>query len=491
MREFRITIEDSFKTGIRQDTRGKLGEPTLESATNVKPSKYGLIRCSTVTARYSTSQLTAAGITTNYPFPALFLVGAEKILLDGTKAYSAESTPVAITTYNITNTSSALDPLAGISWDFVDMNTAWLAVNSACAVLRTNLHNIAGSTFPDKYLVDSSHFPTTACFHRGRVIQGGWSANSNHPLYGALDTTSVMWSTIGGGDVFLPYLDSCPDYTLDTTWAQKLLDRNEGGVYHLAQLGVIHTALPLGKAVVLYGTNGVGILTLAGSPVPTYGYEDIHQIGIINQGAAAVGKGRQIFVSRDGKVYEINSEFSLRELGYEELVEEFNALESKQVMYDPLNNEFIITDGIAGFVLTDHGIGEQTHLSTSLSMSSGILYGIPVTSSTTDFDFVTTTLDMGLPMLKHVSMVEVGGSSLYSMEVSIYYRYAEGEGFVQTSWKPVNAQGWAHVGVTGKEFKIAVRGTLADTSIVKYINIAYKTPDKRALRGFYQAGRGT
>ncbi len=96
-------------------------------------------------------------------------------------------------------------------------------------------------------------------------------------------------------------------------------------------------------------------------------------------------------------------------------------------------------------------------------------------------------IDFGLRAIKTLTAVEVGLSSLTACEVVVEYKYSTTGSFVARGAVPVNAEGVAYIGISAVEFRVMVRARTFDNSEPKisYINLRWKLPDKRQIRGIY------
>jgi hypothetical protein len=102
-------------------------------------------------------------------------------------------------------------------------------------------------------------------------------------------------------------------------------------------------------------------------------------------------------------------------------------------------------------------------------------------------ELVTDSFDMQVRGLKTINAVEVALSGWSAPAVSIFYRLASAAPFAQTSWVPLNRDGWARINIVGTDFRVAFRGTPEANAQLDYVTVKWQASDRRNLRGPYGA----
>lgn len=136
----------------------------------------------------------------------------------------------------------------------------------------------------------------TVCNFKGQMI-GGCVLSAWH----GCDETFVVWSKIGEAD-----------FTPDK--------RNEAGFRRDPFGGEIYHVRRLGNYVVIYSSKGITRMIPVSSPAATFGFEELHDVGLINRGAVGGNLKEHLFVDVDNFVWKLN-EGGLTKLGYQEFVD--------------------------------------------------------------------------------------------------------------------------------------------------------------------------
>lgn len=392
-----------------------------------------------------------------------------------------------ISTYD----SEAMGTTKGITtggvWHFADMGTAWLLFNGACVVLRTNLHNVQGLSYPDEYFVYDGATIATGCYFRGRIVYGGFGSGTTHPVWGSLAENYVMWTQIGGGEVFWPFFPNLPDDELEDFY----IKRNEWAAMAMPWQGQVLCVKALDRAVMVYGENGVSVL-VPGGPQYQFGLKHIMSIGIQGRGAVGGDEQRHVFVDKLGEIWSIDANLKLTRHGYKELFED-KLSETIVISHDQRKNVFYICSDTVGYVLTEDGLGQLANLPSSLIYSRltptgdeqlvGAFYNYVANST---FELTLDTFDMNLAALKTLQTIMVSAQEITGLEVGVDYRYNGSDTFSSGDWLVANEEGWVMPQITARDFRIKLKGTLVgESSRIDYLNLGWKLSDKRGVRFAY------
>ena len=243
------------------------------------------------------------------------------------------------------------------------------------------------------------------------------------------------------------------------------------------------------------------------SPTASFGFEEIHTIGIRNQGAVNGNVNEHLFVDKGGHVWRIDRGAKLTYLGYEEFMREFSTDENGEyyadeygdraeaspsviVSYDNLNSDFYICNDIKGFLKSPNGMTE-IHNSMSSIWYDKRLLGIkrPSLLEDTEFTLVSEVFNMGYGGSKTIFSIESGLSGTNEAEIAIDWRVDVETSFQRTDWKPLNNLGIASIVISGGEFRLCFRAKSLTTYSfdLDYFKIRWKMTDLRGLRGVYAA----
>ena len=259
----------------------------------------------------------------------------------------------------------------------------------------------------------------------------------------------VAWSKIGK-----------LDFTIDKT--------NVAGKRPVDWNGCVYEVLLLYKSAVIYGENGVSVMT----PVEkAMGMETIHRIGVLNKLSVAGSKFEHYFIDKEYKLYKLTKEAGLELLDYSEYLE---LLTDPKLSLDVSKRLLYICDGTYGFV---HGIltksfGEGPINVTGIGYRDGTQYSIaPSDIDVPSFDITTDIYDLGTRKPKTIMELEVGTDLTNNLQAMIESRTSNKGAFIQSRWVLVNPSGRAIVPCYGIEFRFNIRSVILEYFELDYIKV--------------------
>lgn len=266
----------------------------------------------------------------------------------------------------------------------------------------------------------------------------------------------VMWSKIGEAS-----------FEIDRT--------NEAGSRPMDWSGYAWQVRQLDKVAVIYGSNGITVMTPVKEPAATFGFNDISQVGLKSPNALATTKHVHFFITSKGELWKLSKE-GTEKLGYDE----FLAPMSNPILsFDELEQRLFISDGTNGYVYQDGlggGYATLTGITDSHVAASDELAVIP-------FSLMTDMIDMGQRGIKTITCVEIGISTIQPLYAALDYRYSKGEDWRTSPWVLVNLEGHARIQIAGVEFRVRLKQETYDEVRIDYINLRHQRPDKRFIRG--------
>lgn len=435
-------------------------------------------------------------------------------------------------------------------WHFMDFFEVWALFNTESTIFALKRSALGGN---DVAQVQSEVTIKTGCAHRGRAIMGGFDAsnfwksewvtfwNSWISSMGlSLPTISetgpggnfVMWSTIGGGDVFSmlfpataqeglvgspavdgslgdsvggaagsqtavtdPYATGEEVHSADRPLIFDLFERGEWGLMPMPWQGSVLHVRPLEEGVMVYGEDGIAALTLFpgdGDIPPTYGLKELGiRTGIKSRDAVGGDEKGHAYVDAKGALHAVGASLEPVRLGYQDI---FSGLSNLIVSHAPGESkeggEFYISDGHTCYVLTKDGLGSVNMPVSSLAHIDGTLYApnMELSGDTTLCSFKSDTFDMGVSGMKTIRVVKVAADLLYNMRVIIHYcNDSEGGEFEEAEPSRCNNTGEAFPGITAHFFRVEVMGERKPDEYpsVSDIDIGWCLVDKRYTRGVY------
>ena len=444
MKEFETRITESLHKGLRKHHGNFLNVGVPVKCLNTKPSESGLIPIVALTY-----PITDANGALNWPFPQIFGgVGSNHL---------ATETAIYLINANWSITSKLTGLAADEIWDWADYGSYILGTNGSILV------QYASSAWTSFASATDIPRMSTLCDFKGQLIGGNVKTTWN-----GCGTSSLIWSEIGNAK-FTP---------------TKL---NTAGFRNIPWPGDVLKVKRLGDLIVVYGDQGIGMLVPVNDPIATYGFKEVLNIGLASKGAVGGDEHSHVFVDKEGWLWGIEEGQTPKRLGYQEF---FSALTAADIMIslDPSEQEFYISDGSKGYLLTPWGLCETYQRFTSLFRSGSTTYGPVSDGSDTSFTLTTDTLDYGLRGFKTMTTIELGvntGEVDQGVDISVYYRSNKKSAFSQSSWIHTNPNGVAMPVKTAEEFRISVKADSYLGMKLDYINARIKLPDRRFVRGIY------
>ena len=275
---------------------------------------------------------------------------------------------------------------------------------------------------------------------------------------------SVAWSGIGDSD-----------FTIRA-------DENTAGYMHMPWEGVVFKVKRLGDVVMVYGSGGLAALFPVTEPEPTYGRKDLKGSGIPSRNCVCGDHLVHYYLDQLGSLWAITGELNPKELGYREFLGELDL--SKTVMtYERAEGDVYISDGERSFLFSENGLSEIGKAFTSIHALNGILIGHSFEVGDEGVFLETNIVDMGLRVLKTISVIALGVGADEKVEVRVKWRRGKKDEWRESAWRRTNDEGFVTMPFTGTEFTFQIRSS--QYIDLDYLTVRYKVTDKRAIRGIY------
>jgi hypothetical protein len=404
----------------------------------------------------------------------------------------------SVTTVSITEATGYIT--AGGPWHFLDLGETWVALNGETVVFTRGAY----------VYTENSVTINAGCTHRGRVLFGGfdednfynaawtayWAANiTKASLTMKMKPNTVWWTPIGQGASALHSIFYPTDIT---TGADPLildiLQQNDGGSIDMSWQGRVWAIKSHIKGAIVYGDSGITYLEPVRGEIDTYGKTELAATGITGRAAVAGGPTdkegnvlEHLFMNSSGQLCKVDSNLQVKNLGYQEYMQ--NLLQDPNVVitYNPIDREYYISSGSMCYGLTEkEQLFETQILPTSLITINGAVCGVfdYATDKPNQAIVKTDGFDLGLVGYKKLTWVEVTYEGINDVEVQVEYRNERGAFFIGSRHK-LNRHGTCRVNVSAKEFRIAIYGTRLNHARVAGITVKAQVNDKRFVRGIY------
>lgn len=511
MREFNTRIVESLSNGLRPEERVSRDRPFLQEALNTRVENYGLDRPTNILDPFEGT------FTSSYPFPQLFVGKKVTLVADNRQIYEVDTNVSPweyslLDIYDKDGVEISQLPM-GSRWHFIDLYDSWYLFNEECIVFLTyeEEFKIGGETVPR--IVKDVTIKTGTEF-RGRVITGGFDSNNiwsqwesyfndisgsiDLPIwdsFGDIDSSYVMWSSIGGGDfpLYLFYFSfvNSPLVEGSETWNNvlrdssftSLLKRNEWGFMPMDWQGEVKRILPLGDQVVVYGDNGITALVPTTSSEPavanTFGRTELSSVGIASRDAVGGDESNHLFISKRGDLWSVTSE-GVNKLGYSEYIEPMLS-EDPIIEYNPDEEEFYIVSNNKCYIF-NNGLSEISDRPTTLEFHGGYLQGLYEEGDTT-FRVVSNPITMNTSSLKTVTVVSLNTRGLDNVRVALDYKIKKSNEWKRTRFYPTNDEGNCELRLQALGFRVVIEADNYNDFELDYIEVRYQAGDRRFIRG--------
>jgi hypothetical protein len=477
MREFEFTIEEALKKGLRSNKKAVRNKQVLVDCYGFRIGSEGV----------------EVPEVTNYPFPASlamyyswpfpqFLQGDKHKILVVRDTFNMEDVVYSIgNTYEDITRVFSIDELTfgkGGLMELADFGKYAFMTNGVIMLYWD-------PTINDWQEVTShTNIPMmrTICNFKGQMIGGNVVSD-----WLGCDETYILWSNIGEAN-FTPGM------------------RNEAGFRKEPFGGKVLHVRRLGDDVIVYSTNGITRMFPVQDPAPTFGFKEIHNIGIRNSGAVSGNVNEHLFVDKGGSVWKLDGGPKLTYLGYEEFTREFyeeggeyyideygdrsEASPEVIVSYDNLNSDFYICNNLLGFVKSPYGLSRLYKSMSSIWYDRRLLgTKHPDTIENLRHGIVSEVFNFGYAGGKTIFSIESGLNGATNSEVAIDWRTNIESDFQRTDWVPLNDSGIASLIIQGIEFRLCFRAEAMKSysSNLDYFKVRWKMTDLRGLRGVYAA----
>jgi len=497
MQEFKLPLQKSLTAGLKPRDVYALNTSMLTRCVGMKVREAGLERVSAIHD--------PTGLTTSWPNPQMFKGREVTVVADQTHVYEKAEGSWALT--------EIATPSAGGAWHFADFGTFYMLFNGESMVVRTPA---------TVYTYNTNPTIKTGCNYRERVMWGGlasdfWTAtwqalltaetklgyNSGMPLDFDMTGNMVFWGAIGGGDAMVwliePTASALPivgplgagyGYDSDRPFYRDFLRRGDIGWRRMPWDGDVSCLRPVGKPVVVFGTNRVSGL----NPVDTdFGLAEIsNEVGIIGRGAVAGDeKEGLVFVGSDSALYLLSPALELKRLGYEGFLSG-NIDSGAVVCFDAYEKEWYIGGVSGGYVLTKKGLSETVRPPSSLYRTSAGLYGTPMLVSN-EADRVLVewdTFNMSMRGIKTVVNVQVDYYGINNMRVHVACGTKVGTTPRYRTSTRDNGSGVFFSGLSGNDFQMKITGDPTPEASISDVVVRWIPLDKRFARGIMEGGAG-
>lgn len=251
-----------------------------------------------------------------------------------------------------------------------------------------------------------------------------------------IPTNREFWECSKIGDAF--------DFTKD--------DSHESVRMPTEHPGWIYQAKQLNEKMVMYGENGVTVL----SPRDQYwSSRMILNVGLKGKNAIAGNQGRHVCVDKTNILWDFSSE-GLIPHDYSQFLSLLgNCL---VISYDERLKSFYISDANYTFIYNQYGLGKGPIAISGMGYRYGIFYVVsPSTLTTAPFEICTDIHDLGNRDRKEIMSMKFGTDVTQDLYVAIDYRWNKAQTWFTTPWVKTDRFGVASIRISGIEFRFRAK----------------------------------
>lgn len=324
----------------------------------------------------------------------------------------------------------------------------------------------------------------------------------------------VMWSNLGGGDVFWPFTEEMallgmPDTTrfdLLKSHFEDSIKAQQIGFLEMPFKGRVEGLYKVGEFILVFGDDGIAVMT----PVDKAEGFGFVARKIINSGIncnlSFAGTDQFCyFVDTTGTMWVFTADGALQNLGYSNVLDRGTSV-FWNLFYDETIESLYLnpSDTSTNYVLNKNGLSKYPLRMTSFIRRDGQFYAFPqYTGWYTDttyaatinpldgsWEFTTNEIDFGVRAIKTIHSVQIDASFMEHMRVTIEYRYDPASAWSEADEVLVNDTGVAVSIVSGVDFRIKVAGYTVsggNNPVVRRLDVKWHLSDKRNVRGLINA----
>ena len=456
MREFELIVDEAFKNGLSPERTIPFNTQVLLECLGFRCGKFGLEPY----VEGENPLPSALDMYYSWPFPQFMSGEGYNFLIVRDSLINHEDVVYVIADDMTTITYMfSIDELTfgvGTLMEVADFGEYAFMTNGVIMIYWD-------TTISDWHEITSSAtipMMRTICNFKGQAV-GGNVVSSWHDC----DETFYVWSKIGE-------MDFTPD------------KQNEAGYRRCPYGGEVYHVRRLGDIVVGYSSKGIILMTPVASPIVTFGFKEVSDVGLHNRGAMNGNLSRQIYVGEDLIIREVTDK-GVKELGYQQYMEQLSG-EDIIVNYDKSKGDFYIGNSSKTYLLSANGLTEiPQHPSAVWRMDSDNVYMLP---DTIDDYYPLITIepfDMGYKGQKTIATIESDAFSVANPHAAVDYAL-DLESWNSTPFVPSNNMGIATITAAGNMFRFKLRfDNIGSGFKIGYTKVRYKMTDLRGIRGVY------
>ena len=455
MREYELIIDEALKNGLRPERALPFNNQILSKALGFRCGKFSL-------EAYKPLNNPLDGLVDMYyswPFPQMISGERYNILVIRDDATDEDIV------YTVSDDNTVITQIWDVSELIYGKGTMMEMADFGEYIFMTNgVIMIYWNPTLSAWQGVTSHvnipMMRTVCNFKGQLV-GGNVVSTWHDC----DETFYVWSKIGE-------IDCTPDL------------KNTAGYKRCPYGGVVKNVRRLGDDVIGYSDKGITMMNPVSSPAATFGFNEVYNKGIINQGAVDGSGLEHIFVDEDLNIVRMVPRKLPEVLGFQEFMDEIDS-EDIIIKYDSRQGDYYIGNSSKTFLLANGKLTEVQQHPSAVWRRNKETYIIPDTVDDFEPEIISHTFNMGYSGEKTISTIETDAVIHEGMQAGVDWAIDLNNWGIG-SYSPSNNMGIASVTTAANFFRFKLKFTsIYELFIIGYIKARYKMTDLRGIRGVY------
>ena len=292
-------------------------------------------------------------------------------------------------------------------------------------------------------------------------------------VYGDIDgcQNGVGWSAVDGTGI--------TEILNGTPIAARLAAVNESGFTEMPWRGRVLAIVPMGDKYIVYGEDGVSALQEDGGKLA---YVDVGlpaDLGLWARAAVAGDDEQHLFRGTDGALWVIQGNLKATRLDFA-----WTLTTHDTICFDPLENEFWISNATNAYVLTTKGLSgpvEQTPSSMAVIGGEVVATGSGYPEVLQVFAH-TNTVDMSMNAQKRITVVNIMGE-FADATIGALFRYASNDSFREKAPVRCSPDGAGFLNLSMAYGQLKITATCVPGNRLTRIETRFQAHDRRYVRG--------
>jgi len=407
---------------------------------------------------------------------------------------------------SVTDDSTSKTIATGTSWQYAERDGYWFISNGNVYMTNHALYNSwaaglpADVPVPKSFAIHDNRLFMANFNHSGTYFSSGfgadlwdtWNINAPNQILtnedNVPDARCIIWGLEGGGESSKPFTAEMVALTgYKSADVRELVisacRRWQMGFCFIPWEGVIYSMKSLGKDMMIYGSEGIGVLRQVDTNI--YYPELLLNIGLASGSAVAGDNRKHVFLDSRGWLRTVTPGPQIGERRFQEHLSGLLG-EDMVISHDDIRHEFYLADNDEGYLLTkEDRLCKTRYQILSVISQANDLYATYIDGGNAKFIFESGEIDLDTRGNKTLEAVEISKKTLTNVSSQVFFKSLGGTTWGNTSAVDFTAAGIVDHMVTALDHRIRVEEETADSENVRYINAIFHEDDGKLGLGEY------